>query len=101
MSFRLKFSDAAKFSFETLQQNPQHHKEFKAVAKALGYLEVNPKHPSLKTHKFESLSTRLQEPIFEAYAQNNTPGAYRIFWCYGPAKDEITILEITAHPNKS
>jgi hypothetical protein len=45
------------------------------------------------------------EKIFEAYAQNNTPGAYRIFWHYGP--DEITskkrapvitIVAITPHP---
>jgi hypothetical protein len=45
------------------------------------------------------------EKIFEAYAQNKTPGAYRIFWHYGP--DEImgkkrtpviTIVAITPHP---
>jgi hypothetical protein len=38
------------------------------------------------------------EEVFEAYAENNTPGAYRIFWVYGPGKDVITILAITAHP---
>lgn len=38
------------------------------------------------------------EEIFEAYAENNTPAAYRIFWYYGPNKDNITILVITAHP---
>jgi hypothetical protein len=38
--------------------------------------------------------------VFEAYAQNRTPGAYRIFWCYGPDKDkgDITITAITPHP---
>jgi hypothetical protein len=36
--------------------------------------------------------------IFEAYAENNTPAAYRIFWCYGPEKDNITIISITPHP---
>jgi hypothetical protein len=38
------------------------------------------------------------EDIFEAYAENNTPGAYRIFWVYGLGKDVITIVAITAHP---
>jgi hypothetical protein len=36
--------------------------------------------------------------IFEAYAQHKTPGAYRVFWCYGPGKQEITIIAITPHP---
>ena len=40
----------------------------------------------------------LEPEIFEAYAENNTPAAYRIFWYYGPNKKEITILAITPHP---
>ena len=38
------------------------------------------------------------EDIFESYAQNNTPGAYRVFWFYGPGKKEITVVAITPHP---
>lgn len=38
------------------------------------------------------------EEVFESYAQNNTPGAYRIFWYYGPKRKMITILAITSHP---
>ena len=38
------------------------------------------------------------QPVFEAYAQNRTPGAYRVFWCYGPAAGDITIIAITPHP---
>ena len=98
MSFGLLFTDEAKENLDRLQANPHFAKECKAVMKALAYLEVNPKHPSLNTHKFESLSARYGHPVFEAYAQNNTPGAYRIFWHYGPKKNEITILAIIAHP---
>jgi hypothetical protein len=54
-------------------------------------------HPGLKTHKFSSLSGPSGEEIFEAYAENNTPAAYRIFWFYGPGKKEITIIAITPH----
>jgi hypothetical protein len=73
---------------------------FKQVTKALGYLAENPRHKSLQTHKFESLPHPYQRDgdVFEAYAQNKTPGAYRIFWCYGPAKGQITIIAITPHP---
>jgi hypothetical protein len=38
------------------------------------------------------------EEIFEAYAENQTAAAYRVFWHYGPGKDVITIVAITAHP---
>lgn len=34
----------------------------------------------------------------EASIQNKTPGAYRLFWCYGPDRDRITIIAITTHP---
>lgn len=70
----------------------------KAVKKTLDYMKVNLKHPSLHTHKFDELQGPNGETIFESYAQNNTPGAYRIFWFYGPEKKEITILAITPHP---
>jgi len=38
------------------------------------------------------------EKVFEAYVQNKTPGAYRLFWCYGPDKGQITLIAITPHP---
>ena len=73
-------------------------KHHKAVLKALAYLEHNPRHPSLNTHKYHTLSHIAGEDVFEAYAENNTPAAYRIFWHYGIGKDVITIIAITAHP---
>jgi hypothetical protein len=38
------------------------------------------------------------EEVFEAYAENKTPAAYRIFWHYGPKKGQISVVAITAHP---
>ena len=73
---------------------------FKQVNKALRFLRENPKHPGLHTHEFDSLQ-HPWEPggkVWEAYAQNNTPGAYRIFWCYGREQGEITVIAITSHP---
>lgn len=73
---------------------------FKQVAKTIRLLSENPKHPGLNTHAYDSIQNpyRQKEKVFEAYAQNKTPGAYRVFWCYGPDKKQITILAITPHP---
>ena len=37
------------------------------------------------------------QKVFEAYAQNQTPDAYRVFWCYGPEKRQITLVAIAPH----
>lgn len=73
---------------------------FKQVQKSIEFLKSDPKHPGLRTHEYSSLSNpyKNSEKVFEAYAQNRTPGAYRIFWCYGPSKQQITIIAITHHP---
>jgi len=73
-------------------------KRLKAVHKALGYLELDPRHPGLNSHEFKSLAGTRGEKVWEVYAENKTPAAYRIFWHYGPEADEITIIAITAHP---
>lgn len=98
MSFKLMFTDESNNDMDKLENNPALSKRLKAVRKALGYLEINPRHPSLNTHKFTSMTGPNGEEIFEAYAENNTPAAYRIFWFYGPNKKEITIIAITPHP---
>lgn len=55
---------------------------------------------SLKTHEYSQIANPYDpsKKVFEAYAQNNTPGAYRVFWCYGPIQHPITIITITPHP---
>jgi hypothetical protein len=102
---KLKFTPTADKQYTALENAQSKVAIFKQVQKALGYLEVNPEHKSLSTHEFNSLTGANGEKVFEAYAQNNTPGAYRIFWHYGP--DEIadkkripviTIIAITPHP---
>ena len=98
MPFSLRFTDVAKQDIAELKSTPHLAKRLKSVRKALGYLETNPRHPSLNTHKYSSLVGANKEEVFEAYAENNTPAAYRIFWHYGPEKNAITIIAITAHP---
>jgi hypothetical protein len=73
---------------------------FKQVNKALRLLRENPKHPGLNTHEYSSLAHPhdKDQKVLESYIQNNTPGAYRLFWCYGPVAGEATIIAITPHP---
>ena len=72
----------------------------KKVDKQIRLLTANPRHPSLQTHVFHSLAHPYHpaEKVFEAYVQQHTPAAYRLFWCYGPQKSQITVLAITPHP---
>ena len=96
--FRLEFTLEAISQLKKLEKNISLKKRYKAVLKALAYLENNPKHPGLNTNKYSSLKGHNGEEIFEAYAENNTPAAYRIFWHYGPSKEVITIVAIVPHP---
>ena len=95
---RLKFTKQADDDLTRLEQDKGLAKRLKAVRKALGYLELNPRHQGLNTHAYGSLMGANGEKVFEAYAENKTPDAYRIFWHYGPGKEAITIIAITSHP---
>jgi hypothetical protein len=96
MQFRLRFTEAAVESLTKLAiADP---KKYKKVLKTLGLMQVNLRHPGLNTHKYDSLKGPNDAEVFEAYVENRTPGAYRVFWCYGPEQDELTILAITPHP---
>lgn len=96
--YELLFTPQADSDLRELELDPSKGKILKAVRKTLGLMETNLRHPSLQTHLFQSLKGPKNEKIFEAYVQQNTPGAYRIFWYYGPGKKKITIVAITPHP---
>lgn len=97
MRFEILLSPEAIRQFNLLQ-NPAHKAVFKAVDKTIQLIAANLRHPSLNTHEFHGLSGPGREKIFESYAQNRTPGAFRIFWFCGPGKGSLTILTITPHP---
>ncbi len=96
--FKLIWSAEAKETYNILKNDPSQKKHYNAVKKTLKFLATNPRHNSLQTHEFISRKGPSGEKIFEAYAEQNTPAAYRVFWFYGPDKNAITILVITAHP---
>jgi hypothetical protein len=100
MNRELQFTPEALANLEALQKTPARAGTLKQVRKTLGLLETNLRHPSLNTHAYESLSGANGEDVFEAYAQNDTPGAYRVFFFYGPdrieKKKRVAVLTIVA-----
>ena len=98
MRFELLYTPEARAQIETLEKDSAKARIWKAVRKTLGLMETGLRHPSLHTHKHSVLRGAGSEEVFEAYAQNRTPGAFRVFWHYGPGKGRITIVSVTPHP---
>ncbi len=96
--FEIYLTELAESQLFGLKRDMGLKKRYKAVAKCIKLLSANPRHPSLSTHEFTSMKGPDGNKVFEAYAEQNTPAAYRVFWYYGPEKKQITILTITAHP---
>lgn len=76
-------------------------KLYKQLGKTMLLLSQNPRHPGLQSHEIAALTARYNTRVWESYLENNTPGAGRIFWAYGPDQGEITIIGIEPHPNDS
>jgi hypothetical protein len=102
---QLRFTDESAGQLKALSTDPAKKGLHKQILRTLGLLELNTRHPGLKTHEFRSLEGVKGERMWEAYAQNQTPGAYRVFFHYGP--DEVsgksripvvTVIAITSHP---
>lgn len=96
--YKLLLTDTSKKELAELKHEKSKKAVLNAVIKSLKFLETNPKHPSLNSKPYKSLSGPDGEKIWESYAQQHTPGAYRIFWFYGPGRKQITITSIIPHP---
>jgi len=71
---------------------------YQKIGKAMLLLSNNPRHPGLQSHEIDSLSRRYGMKVWESYLENKTSRAARIFWIYGPGKQEITLIGIEPHP---
>jgi hypothetical protein len=98
ISFVLEWTPEAKANYDSLKKDASQKKQYKAVKKALSYLATNPQHNSLNSRPFYSLKGPKGVTIWESCAQQNTPGAYRIFWYYGPVRGTIVLVAIIRHP---
>jgi hypothetical protein len=98
LPFKVNVSDRARTELESLEGDSGLAKRLNAVRKALARLEASPRHPGLQSHKYGSMTGPQGEDVFESYAEQSTPAAYRVFWYYGPGKGVITIVAVTRHP---
>jgi len=98
MKFALCFTPASIEALDELKHDPSLKKRYNAVKKALKLLSNDPRHPSLQTHQYYSISGPNGEKVFEVYAEQNTPAAHRIFFYYGPKRGEITVFAVMPHP---
>jgi hypothetical protein len=78
--------------------DPEDRELFKKWAKAIGHLRDDPFYPGLRTHEISDLTRRFGRKVFQSYLENNTPGAGRMFWVYGPGEGEITVVGLEPHP---
>ena len=93
--FEVELSKDARGQLAELESNPT---VFKAVNVALDKMRENLRQPGLNSKVIEALQGPSGEKVFQVYAQNNTPRAYRIFWYYGAGK-KIVIMAIAPHPS--
>lgn len=98
--WKLAFTARAREELERLRADRSRKLPCQAVERALGKLQSNPRRPGLATHEYKGEKCPHGGKLFEAYAQNQTPGAYRVFWCYvpPPPADTLLIVAITPHP---
>lgn len=95
---KILFTSLSARQYKELEKSASSARILKDVRKTLAKMGANLRHPSLNTHEYHGLEGAHGEKVFEAYAQQNTPGAYRILWHYGPDRDTITIAAIIPHP---
>ncbi len=85
-----------KFRNETISK--KENELYQKWGKALKFLAIDPQYPSLKTHDIEPLTKRYGTKVWQSYLENKKSGARRMFWVYGPNKDEITVIGLEPHP---
>ena len=55
-------------------------------------------YPGLQSHEITALSKRYGMKVWQSYLENKKSDAMRIFWVYGPAQKEITVIGLEPHP---
>ena len=78
--------------------NKKEERIYKKWGKALKLLSENPNYPSLNTHEISQLSRRYKLKVWQSYLENKTSKAMRMYWVYGPNKNDITIIGLEPHP---
>ena len=78
--------------------SPKERELYKKWRKALRLLSQNPLYPSLQTHEIEALTKRYGQKVWQSYLENNVSRAMRMYWVYGPDRQDITVIGLEPHP---
>lgn len=96
----IAFSPEAEVIMDQLAADRSAKVKDQKVRKTLRLLrDAGPSYPGLNSHKYQSMTGPGGEDVWESYVENRTPGAWRIWWIYGPGLDEITIVTVGPHPD--
>lgn len=74
---------------------------YKKWGKALKFLANDPLYPGLHTHDISALTKRYGIKVWQSYLENKNSKARRMFWVYGPNKEDITIIGLDPHPENN
>jgi len=97
--FRLLYNPPAFAELSRLSLEGSLKERGRAVKKALAHLERDPRHPGLHTHKLKGELCPHDGDVWQAYAENKRPGAYRITFCYPPGEaNTILVIDLMMHP---
>lgn len=107
MPYRLRFTEAADEALTHLEKGGNATEvKLRKVRKALAFLQHDPRHPGLHSHQYENFPGLPDGKVWDSYVENQTPGAWRIYWMYGPNEQDpatgasipvITVLAISPH----
>ena len=106
MSFKIKMGvpeilnlwNELQTKFRNKTINKKEEKLYKKWGSALKKLSENPNYPALHTHEISQLTKRYKLKVWQSYLENNTSSAMRMYWVYGPNKNDITIIGLEPHP---
>ncbi|HEY9350458.1 MAG TPA: hypothetical protein VIP75_07185 [Acidothermales bacterium] len=106
MAIELRFSPDAAATLRELEAGSRRNPvRLRKVRKALGRLELDPRHPALHSHQYEQFPGLEKAKVWDSYVDHRTSDAWRIYWMYGPDEERdgrrvpvITVLVISPHP---
>jgi hypothetical protein len=96
--FQLLFTSEARAVMADLESGRRHAEKLRKVRACLAKLSADPQHPGLHTHRYHSKRGPEGADVWEVYVENRTPSAWRVWFCYGPGRDTITVITIAPHP---
>lgn len=105
MAYELRFAPAAAEVLAALANGGNATlAKLRKVRKALGMLQADPTYPGLHSHLYQHFPGLEKGKVWDSYVENRTPGAWRIYWMYGPNEvrsgkeiSVITVLVIGPH----